>query len=92
MRTRRNLHLGETSQARILELKWPVSLRTGHHTPSKASWRRFFQAYIEAFDENGGGSEAALALTSPSAGGAADTPTASGTSTPVPVDTQSGKL
>ena len=64
----------------------------GHHTPSKASWRRFFQAYIEAFDENGGGSEAALALPSPSAGPSTDTPDASGTSTPVPVDTQSGKL
>ncbi|KAG0666157.1 hypothetical protein C6P46_005508 [Rhodotorula mucilaginosa] len=64
----------------------------GHHTPSKASWRRFFQAYIEAFDENGGGSDAALALPSPTAGPNADTPDASGTSTPVPVDTQSGKL
>lgn len=59
----------------------PTAL-AGHHTPSKASWRRFFQSYMEAFDENGGGLEAALALPSPSAGSAADTPSASGTTTP----------
>ncbi|GAA5834201.1 hypothetical protein JCM9279_004244 [Rhodotorula babjevae] len=49
----------------------------GHHTPSKASWRRFFQAYFEAFGEGGGGAEAAAALPSPSAGGA-DTPVEAG--------------
>ncbi|BGO92905.1 hypothetical protein NBRC10512_006079 [Rhodotorula toruloides] len=49
----------------------------GHHTPSKASWRRFFQSYIEAFSEGGGGAEAANALPSPTAGGE------SGTATPV---------
>ncbi|TNY21796.1 FSH1-domain-containing protein [Rhodotorula diobovata] len=53
----------------------------GHHTPSKASWRRFFQAYFEAFGEGGGGAEAAAALPSPAAGGA-DTP----------VEATSGKL
>ncbi|GAA5850053.1 hypothetical protein JCM8547_000997 [Rhodosporidiobolus lusitaniae] len=40
----------------------------GHHTPSKASWRRFFEAYIKAFGENGGGIEAVKAIPSPSAG------------------------
>ncbi|GAA5980279.1 hypothetical protein JCM11641_005527 [Rhodosporidiobolus odoratus] len=43
----------------------------GHHTPSKASWRRFFVDYIKAFSENGGGAEAAKTLPSPSGEGAA---------------------
>jgi len=54
-----------------------MPLLAGHHTPSKASWRRFFQAYFEAFGEGGGGAEAAAALASPSAGGA-DTPVEAG--------------
>ncbi|BGP36749.1 Family of serine hydrolases 3 [Rhodotorula kratochvilovae] len=45
----------------------------GHHTPSKASWRKFFQAYIEAFGDDSKGVEVASALPSPAAGGA-DTP------------------
>ncbi|GAA6001825.1 hypothetical protein JCM10207_002337 [Rhodosporidiobolus poonsookiae] len=43
----------------------------GHHTPSKASWRRFFQAYIEAFGKANGAEEAA-ALPSPSEGAVDD--------------------
>ncbi|GJN91639.1 hypothetical protein Rhopal_004662-T1 [Rhodotorula paludigena] len=49
----------------------------GHHTPSKASWRKFIQAYIEAFGDGGGGVEAANSLASPSGSGA-DTPVEGG--------------
>ncbi|GAA5887505.1 hypothetical protein JCM6882_001433 [Rhodosporidiobolus microsporus] len=43
----------------------------GHHTPSKASWRRFFEQYIACFAEGGKGAEEANALPSPTAGEAA---------------------
>ncbi|GAA5971968.1 hypothetical protein JCM3765_005583 [Sporobolomyces pararoseus] len=41
----------------------------GHHTPSKASWRRFFQAYIECFGDDGKGAEGISAVPSPTTGG-----------------------
>ncbi|GAA6012614.1 hypothetical protein JCM11491_005454 [Sporobolomyces phaffii] len=41
----------------------------GHHTPSKASWRRFFQAYIELFGDDGKGAEGIAELPSPTTGG-----------------------
>ncbi|GAA5899568.1 alpha/beta hydrolase [Sporobolomyces salmoneus] len=41
----------------------------GHHTPSKASWRRFFQAYIECFGDGGKGVEGVEEVPSPTTGG-----------------------
>lgn len=55
---------------------FPVS--TGHHTPSKASWRRFFQAYIECFGDEGRGVEGVNAIPSPSTGGDGDGELANG--------------
>lgn len=60
---------------------WLTARLAGHHTPSKQSWRRFFQSYIEAFSATGGGADAANALPSPTAAGGSGGE--SGTATPV---------
>ncbi|GAA5857270.1 hypothetical protein JCM5353_003595 [Sporobolomyces roseus] len=40
----------------------------GHHTPSKSSWRRFFQAYVELFGDGGEGAKGIEGLASPTTG------------------------
>ncbi|GAA5821371.1 hypothetical protein JCM10212_003799 [Sporobolomyces blumeae] len=46
----------------------------GHHTPSKAGWRRFFEAYINLFGDGGRGADGISGIPSPTAGGSQDEP------------------
>ncbi|GAA5923132.1 alpha/beta hydrolase [Sporobolomyces koalae] len=50
----------------------------GHHTPSKASWRRFFQAYVELFGDEGKGPDGIADLPSPTTASADESDAARG--------------